>query len=313
LIITDMVGVVHTYYQDLRAEVTSLPKYGKLINAVRHTPSPFGDWREAFEVGPGEELVPRDGGRRYLGICYGVDTSGKNGVRSGDPKANLDINMVRPGTSGPRFCTDNYGVGLSIDLARNLGDYPNQYFLRYERIVLYKPNLNYIGPDYFTYIIHDGLNIQNHVSGSSATLIGSTNEVTLHTRYCRRYAKAVQFNVQKAVNPICVCAQNEIGVIPNRPACDAARTQMCRDPMASVQFLSLCQVCFGVQGIQSGECQAQTGRAVSYLTKSQMCNALPVMDCSDEFVTVDGAEATNYLTLQPPEDDQSFSDLGNFF
>jgi len=37
------------------------------------------------------------------------------------------------------------------------------------------------------------------------------------------------------------------------------------------------------------------------------------MDCSDEFVTVDGVEATNYLTLQPPEDDQSFSDLGNFF
>jgi hypothetical protein len=313
LIITDMVGVVHTYYQDLRAELTSLPKYGKLINAVRHTPSPFGDWREAFEVGLDETLVPKDGGRRLLGICYGVDTSGLNGIRSGLPLPNVDINQVRLGTNGPRFCTDNYGVGLSIDQHRVLGDRPNQYFLRYERMVQYMPNLNYLGPDYFTYIIHDGLNIQNHVSGSYATGVGSTNEVTVHSRYCRTYAKAVQFNVQKPIVSICVCAQNEKSIIPDRPACDVARTSLCKNSDLAAQFSSMCQVCFGVLGLGSSECLAQTGRAVNYLLKNQMCDTLPVMDCSEEYVTLDGRESTNYLSLKPPVTDESFTDLGNFF
>jgi hypothetical protein len=53
LIITDLAGIVHTYYQDLRAMVDTLPKYGKLLQMPRSTPDPYGDWREAFDVTTG--------------------------------------------------------------------------------------------------------------------------------------------------------------------------------------------------------------------------------------------------------------------
>jgi hypothetical protein len=112
---------------------------------------------------------------------------------------------------------------------------------------------------------------------------------------------------------ICVCAQNEKSIIPDRPACDAARTSLCRNSDLAAQFSSMCQVCFGVLGLGSSECLAQTGRAVNYLLKNQMCDTLPVMDCSEEYVTVDGRESANYLSLKPPVTDESFSDLGNFF
>jgi hypothetical protein len=45
---------VHTYYQDIRAEVTTLPKYGKLTETVRSGEEgeglKVGQWKESFEV-----------------------------------------------------------------------------------------------------------------------------------------------------------------------------------------------------------------------------------------------------------------------
>jgi hypothetical protein len=42
--------IVHTYYQDLRAEIISLPKYGQLWNAERSTANPYGDWYHHISI-----------------------------------------------------------------------------------------------------------------------------------------------------------------------------------------------------------------------------------------------------------------------
>ena len=50
LVVTDLAGVVHTYYQDLRVEVERLPKYGALSTVVASTPSSYAAWRNSFEL-----------------------------------------------------------------------------------------------------------------------------------------------------------------------------------------------------------------------------------------------------------------------
>jgi len=71
LVITDLAGIVHTYYQDLTAEITSLPRYGKMYSAPRFTPDPYGDWREAFDVTESGQIVPTEPGKQPRGMCYG--------------------------------------------------------------------------------------------------------------------------------------------------------------------------------------------------------------------------------------------------
>ena len=142
---------MYSYYQDLRAQVTSLPKYGSLTYTTAHTNSPYGDWRENFEVGPVGELVPIITLERNLGYCYG-GCSGK----------------VKGQLLGHRV----------------LGDVPMTTFLRGERVVTYQPLQGYLGPDYFTYIIYDGLNVQSHAGQDNS--IVSQNEISIHVRNCRR-------------------------------------------------------------------------------------------------------------------------------
>jgi hypothetical protein len=57
LVITDLSGIVHAYYQDLRAVVQTLPRYGTLYTASQSTPDAYGDWREAFDIAIGYYIV----------------------------------------------------------------------------------------------------------------------------------------------------------------------------------------------------------------------------------------------------------------
>jgi hypothetical protein len=108
IIVTDMAGVLHTHYQDIRAELTSLPKYGSLMLTKEVTSSPYSTWRDAFEVASDGQLMPLPGGERHLGICYGSDISNSNGVKQNDIF---------------KHCLDSFGVGPNLD-NRLLGDVP---------------------------------------------------------------------------------------------------------------------------------------------------------------------------------------------
>merc|ERR1711939_1256646 len=82
-----------------------------------------------------------------------------------------------------RYCTDNIGLGMNID--RVEGDLPiPNVFLRNEKIVIYRPLTGHLGPDYFTYKIYDGLNVQEHQGLDKITRI---SEVSVHVRNCRKY------------------------------------------------------------------------------------------------------------------------------
>ena len=303
LIITDMAGLVHTYYQDLRAEVKNLPKYGTLFEALSSTPSPYDDWRQAFEVTPGGELLPKTGGNRPQGICYGVDTTDE-----------------RSGVDGYRYCTDNHGVGPLLDIKNKLGDVAAQFFLRGERTIFYQPNLRFLGADYFVYVIHDGLNVQQHV-GSSGKMVG-TNEVTVHVRNCRQYARQLQFGLTHEVHSLCICAQDEKNLVSNFAECTIAREAICVPSVINspvyknstrLDFLNMCLSC-EVQGFESTDCVSETQRAVSLVTQRGMCVTDPYMDCTAETITTGGREAVNYLSLATPVTtirSESFTQLTN--
>ena len=53
IVVTDLAGVVHTYYQDLKAEIDSLPKYGILSTTDTETSSSYANWRNSFELSTG--------------------------------------------------------------------------------------------------------------------------------------------------------------------------------------------------------------------------------------------------------------------
>ena len=250
LVITDLAGVVHSYYQDLKADIQSLPKFGHLITTSPHTSSPYGDWREAFEVGAGGQLTLKLGLERSLGYCYGNQAS---------------------------YCANSFGVGPLLNI-RQLGDTPETYDFREERVVIYQPAAGYLGPDYFTYIIYDGLNVQTHTSNVD-NMVGSVNEVTIHVRKCRRFQAEQSLSIANTLHPLCVCAQTELSLVNNTALCDSARRSVCTNSTATPtshgfynfyydpdKFSSMCLSCFDAsRGLRSGDCLSQTIRSVSYI------------------------------------------------
>jgi hypothetical protein len=309
MIITDLSGIVHVYYQDIRAQVTSLPKYGTLFDAAQFTPSPYGDWREAFEVSnSGQSLQPKFGFRRNLGVCYGSNSEGA--------------------TQPFRYCADNYGNGIPLDL-RVLGDTADYNSMRHERVVAYVPATHYLGPDYFEYIIYDGLSVQNHISWTG--LPDSVNQVTTHVRNCRRVAAQMTYGVKTVKHPLCVCADTERGMINNTLHCFNSLETICAANSTSRKdFLNPCLACIQITNTTTtlaggqttettttysytanGECLAQIGRAVSMLNSIGLCSSAPAMDCNSEQLTMPGNEIFNYLTLSPPMLEKSFTMLGN--
>eukprot|EP01035_Chromulina_nebulosa_P016942 gene16942-22434_t len=286
IIITDLVGQVYVFYQDLTSTITSLPKYGTLYKSESSTPSPYGNWREAFEITKAGQITSKPGLSRNLGLC------------------------IEP-TNGE--CIANYGVGSNLDTLRILGDTPNNNFIKFERVVYYKPFDSYLGPDYFTYQIYDGVTLQTHdgLAIDSSNGIVITNEVTVHTRYCRIFGYKLANNITNTPLPLCICAQNESSVLGYSSQCDSVRNEICSNTTTRSQYLSMCQAC--EISLVSTECIQQTIRSVSFLTTIGECSTYPIMDCSSESVTLSGKDATNYLTISPPTKYGSFTVLGNSF
>jgi hypothetical protein len=295
LVITDIVGITHSYYQDLSAEVTSLPKYGKLYKSRSYSTHSYGDWRELFDITENGELVVREGGSRYMGYCNGVDTSGMNGVRSG--------------VDGYRHCTDNFGVPPEF-ADYTLGDHASENYLRDERVVIYKPNLRYLGPDGFTYKVFDGVNEQVHSVKNG--IAGYLNEVTVHVRTCRVYDYKVSKSIATTLEPICDCEESEYSIFNDEEKCNEARTDICDDVSKHDHYYAMCVAC--TQGFDTSECITQTTRALGFMSAKGLCSTAPRIDCSDETVTAPGRDRINYMSLKAPISSyHTFTALGNSF
>ena len=310
----------------------SLPKYGSLSSVLplgqQYNSPHYTDWTESFQVSGsnGSPLVTAPGAGRKLGICYGVDTTGTNGVRSG--------------TNGYRYCSENFGVFPSLS-DHVLGNTPEVMYLRSERVVSYVPNFKYQGPDFFTYIIYDGLNVQNHINEYGT---GSENQVTVHVRDCRPVDYQDQFNISSTVHPLCTCASSETSLIGDIENCAIARNNVCGVTNVTTttsttsystssgingkeeHFYNLCVACPSdltlnnlssesvdkLSGARS-ECVSQIIRAVNLLNSNNLCTYKPHMDCTAESITLPGKEKINFLSLKASPGSGSFSMLGNNF
>ena len=192
----------------------------------------------------------------------------------------------------------------------------------------YKPNLRYEGPDFFTYRIYDGQNVQQH-SGSHLGVTHRTNisinEVTLHVRNCRKFeselsryhsnlatAENRDIFIKNITHPLCPCASTEFDIIGNITECVSGYEQICGSKSSRYHFLNLCSVCENsFNTIFSESCTLEIIRAVGFVTQRGFCDASPPMDCSSELVSLPGRESVNYLSMRPYTLHGSYTELGN--
>ena len=203
-------------------------------------------------------------------------------------------------------------------------------------MVIYKPKLHYEGPDYFTYLIHDGQNVQFHSGGfSSKPKAESVNEVTIHVRNCRVFESGVLKQKAAAASaagdgglasaplqskhPLCPCAASEESVIGNMTECLTGFYDICASESSRYHFLNLCLVCEAgfiypsnsPEAPFSEACVTEVIRSVGFITQRGFCSGKPAMECSTELLSVGGREAVNYLTLKPYTLHGSYTQLGN--
>jgi len=170
------------------------------------------------------------------------------------------MNGVKSPVMTYRYCTDNFGVGPT--LSTRLGDTASILYLQSERVVAYVPNPFYLGPDFFTYIIYDGLGVQTHSGAALAQT--SVHEITTHVRFCRKFQSQLQNIFNATIHPICQCDSSESGIINNITLCESVRTAICADKTSRYAFLNLCLSC-EAKGPLSFVCQSETVRAVGML------------------------------------------------
>ena len=318
LVVTDLIGLVHTYYQDLSAVVTSLPRHGALQATGPAIVSGYGNWREALEVTSAGELAVRPGGWLRLGYCYGRESSEQRDFSWGNGRSR------EPGAY--YWCPESFGQGPQLESLRVAGPAAEERFLRGERLVMYQPRIGFLGPDAFSYVVYDGLNVQTHAVGGSINPIGSKNEVGIHVRYCRAYAAALSrgTSLPLEIHPLCACAQSQRLVVGgvNSTACMAGRMDLCSDPSTRGQFINVCLACSSVltnsssavgfaKPVESAECAVQTMRAVGFVTSRGLCSSKPAMDCVADISTSEGPDAEGYTSIGPAGGGDYFSPLGD--
>ena len=283
ILVTDLAGVLHTHYQDLRAEVKSLPKYGQLFAMEAKSTSPYGNWRDAFDLSKTGELLPLAAGKRSKGACFNIIAANKN------MSSQLD---------GYTSCVQSYGVAPELQSYVH-GDMPEERFLYRERMVTYAPFKGYLGPDFFTYSIYDGVTLQQQ----------SVSEITIHVRNCRLMEHKLSKGLLSSTSALCACSQTEDSMLGDS-SCSAARTAACTDSSYRAQLYTMCIAC-AVNSTSTQECVRQTVRAVAALTSRGLCSTRPQMDCSSEVLTAPGLDRVSYLTLRQPVSEMEFTAVGN--
>lgn len=289
LVITDLSGTVYTFYQDLVAQITSLPKHGSLYFTNREG-FDYWDFQEAFQVQETLLISTAPGDGLPRGLCY-MDST----------------------------CSASAGKGPILDDKRMYGAVPIFNAIRGERVVVYAPDLNYIGPDYFTYVIYDGASLQEHVIQGG--VIGTINEVMLNIRVCRRFQQEIKSHFNQSSHPLCACAFNSTATFSSIEECGLAVISICSIKSDFRDFfINMCESCklstsisLNTTSIVSGDCSVEIYRAVWFVIDRGLCSSTPRMDCSTSTFTNEGKDSWNYLSLKPPLLYGSLTALGNSF
>jgi hypothetical protein len=270
LLITDQSNLLHAYYMDITATVTTHPKYGDLFV---ETPSPSARTWSQFYGSMGEHLekpyvhnglygsysptaVEENWGRwRETGPSYGVDTTGLEGVQK---------------TQLYRDHHGNYNVAPVWGRFRRDGDAANRNYLRGERIVYYKPKEGFLGLDHFTFKINYGL----HTS--------ARGEVFVRVQNCRPYYRDIAAESYGTPHSLCECQTTDDELFGS-PSCEPAVVETCAQSRSL--FIPMCVACAtnDAGGADfTAECRTQINRATSLLTERGMCSTLGLPVCDAE-------------------------------
>jgi hypothetical protein len=276
IVVTDMAGVVTTYYQDIYAVVESLPRYGTLFTTESGSLLGYTSWHEAFGLLYGRPIMPDVARSIRLGQC------------AADPNGNCLQNVPS---------TRDYRIELTQQVK---GDKPLlKTILRSERILYYVPDPGFQGQDFFTYSTYFSSSIQQQ-----------DQTVTMVVQPCRLFLnrttsfgsiidveKVNEDEVPEATvstllsggsywstvsDGLCHCAPSPLAVVSNEGACIRARANLCRSAAFREHFYDMCLSCYGnslagellesnYRSNDAADCRAQTIRAASLLLLRGMC------------------------------------------
>jgi hypothetical protein len=281
LLITDQSNLLHAYYMDITATVTTHPKYGDLYV---EQPSPsVRTWSQFYgSIGdPLETEYPHNGlygsysptavkenwgNWRETGPSYGVDTTGLEGVE----KTQLYRDHHR-----------NYNVAPVWGRFRQDGNDARRNYLRDERIVYYIPKQGFQGLDHFSFNINYG------VSTSDAR-----GEVYVRVLNCRPYYRDIAKESYTSPHALCDCQTTDEEMFGDPLTCEPAVLQACMESPSL--FIPMCVACASDDSGQvdfSAECRTQINRATSLLTERGMCDALEAPVCDVESYYPESPEA----------------------
>uniref|UniRef100_A0A7S3JQ65 P/Homo B domain-containing protein n=1 Tax=Aureoumbra lagunensis TaxID=44058 RepID=A0A7S3JQ65_9STRA len=303
LLLTDEAGITQSYFMDLTATVTALPKYGQLFADASSLGQSLQDgadaispnkyiWADQLTTSIGQlQAAGRDdaqnisimnGHERPLGPCYGVDTTSLNGVASG--------------IDGFRYCGQNYGVGNAMvaRYRRSAGSDAAAKRLRRQRVVYYHPIKNYIGIDSFQFTIELGpYSSIAAIAEDNITTSESTGIVGLHVRKCRRYELDKRTQPERTVSPLCPCLPTEIfPFVSDLDSCRANIEAICTLTDERRNWQRLCRACVddGDTTFSTTFCYLEIERATTLIAHLGSCDDTKPADCRFELITADGPE-----------------------
>lgn len=263
LLVTDYSNTLRVYYMDIISEVAELPKYGDLYV---EEPSRRDGWSTFF--GTKGEQISEGLSTLSRGACYGVDTTGMNGVRSGDTY---------------RYCYQNFGVGPELPPlgGQALASYNH---IKGERVVYYMPRINFLGKDTFSF---------HTLNGVDKSLMKGT--VKVNVRNCRLAFSATKRRVQSRQHMLCSCSRTDRQYSGDPITCPLSLASVCSDLMESEIFYSLCGLCgrnSSSLASFSAECKEEINRATVLLQERRMCGGLePLADCQTELTSEPARES----------------------
>ena len=269
VIVTDLAGMVHAYYQDILSLVTTMPRYGRLFSTTSGSYLSYpSSWQDSFGLVAAEQIKSKIDQMRPMGVCIGKVTDGEcewqaGGLRSAKPE-----------------------IGLRLQ-----GDIPYYMPLRSERVLYYVPDAYFTGYDYFTYNTYDRVRVASDVT------------VNLLVQPCRQFFNysAGFFNTTSS-RLLCDCMPSSTSILGDDiEQCEISRAKLCAQSYLRSHFLSMCSACYASEInlydatsqqvisanidnelVESTACRSETIRAVSVLRMRGIClNSAEMKDNGD--------------------------------
>ncbi len=268
LLVTDFAGLVHPYYQEISAAVTSLPRFGSIFVSQTGTHEQFLSYPDALLPNWAQLLIAQPARTRYLGRCY---VSSTNNTRLVDGYTVRDVLQPVQSRSEDMVgrCLDTFGQGPQLSQSA-MGDEPTLTLLRQQRVVYYLPHPDFIGEDSFGYSVYAGTHEQSY--SAHVNVQRCQHSIELSSEDSSNQTSAYLLN---ASHPLCTCLPSGQQLFGDSALCAASIRQLCFQDIYTHHFSSLCNACFATDSnstiVDSTDCRLWTLRSVAALQLQPRC------------------------------------------